>query len=108
MATPEGPLGINLLPLDMRHHVVNQQARINWAIGAVAVFLLIFVMVQSLWLREHQIESIGEAIENVRSEALAVQQIRKQIDDASEAAGFLQNRKIENGYKLEMLAEPTR
>jgi len=108
VSTPDGPLGINLLPQALRYHVVNQRARVNWAIGAVTVFLLIFVMVQSLWLREHQIEAISEAIEDVRSEALAVQQIRKQIDDASEAAGFLQNRKIENGYKLEMLAELTR
>ena len=41
----------------------------------------------------------------MRAEAMAVQQIRKQIDDASEAAGFLQTRKVENGYKIEMLAE---
>jgi len=39
---------------------------------------------------------------------MAVQQIRKQIDDASEAAGFLQSHKIENGYKIEVLAELTR
>ena len=108
VATSDGPLGINLLPPALRHHVVNRRARINWAIGAVAVFLLVFVMAQSLWLREHQVEAIGAAIEDVRSEALAVQQIRKQIDDASEAAGFLQSRKVENGYKLEMLAELTR
>ena len=108
VVTSDGPLGINLLPLALRHHVVNQRARLNWAIAAVAVFLLIFVMAQSLWLREHQVEAIGTAIEDVRSEALAVQQIRKQIDDASEAAGFLQNRKTENGYKIELLAELTR
>ena len=67
-----------------------------------------FVMAQSLWLREHQIEAINEAIDNVRAEAMAVQQIRKQIDDASDAAGFLQGRKIQNGYKVEVLAELTR
>ena len=101
-------MGINLLPETLRYHIVNQQVRVNWAIGAVAVFLMIFVMAQSLWLREHQLEALDEAIEDVRAEAMAVQQIRKQIDDASEAAGFLQSRKIENGYKLEMLAELTR
>jgi general secretion pathway protein L len=102
------PLGINLLPEDLRFHIVNQQDRVNWIISAVTVFLLVFVMTQSLWLREHQVETIGEAIDNVRAEAMAVQQIRKQIDDASEAAGFLQSRKIENGYKIEALAELTR
>ena len=65
-------------------------------------------MAQSLWLREHQVNVLGAAIDDVRAEAQAVQQIRKQIDDASEAAGFLQVRKIENGYKVEMLAEISR
>ena len=108
VATGGRPLGINLLPEALRHRVVNQRARVNWAIAAVAVFLLVFVMAQSLWLREHQVKSIGEAIDNVRAEAMAVQQIRKQIDDANEAAGFLQAHKIQNGYKVEMLAELTR
>jgi len=105
VTTSNGPLGVNLLPEAMRYHVINQQARINWAIGAVAVFLMVFVMAQSLWLREHQVKVIGEAIDNVRAEAMIVQQIRKQIDDASEAAGFLQSRRIVNGYKVEILAE---
>jgi general secretion pathway protein L len=108
VATGGGTLGINLLPIEMRHRIVHQQVRVNLAIGAVVLFLLVFVMAQSLWLREHQLESINEAIDDVRAEALVVQQIRKQIDDAGEAAGFLQNRKIENGYKLEVLAELTR
>lgn len=102
------PLGINLLPESLRYHIVNQQNRLNWIIGAVTVFLLVFVMAQSLWLREHQLEAIGDAIDSVRAEALAVRQIRKQIDDASDAAGFLQSRKIENGYRVEVLAELTR
>jgi general secretion pathway protein L len=108
IATQDGPLGVNLLPEAMRYHIVKKQVRVNWALGAATVFLLAFAMTQSLWLREHQLESIGEAIEDVRAEAMAVQQIRKQIEDAAEAAGFLQERKIQNGYKVEMLAELTR
>jgi len=104
----DGPLGMNLLPEAMRFHIVNQQVRLNWMIAAAAVVLLVFVMAQSLWLREHQVQVIGEAIDDVRAEAQAVQQIRKQIDDAAEAAGFLQVRKIDNGYKVELLAELTR
>ena len=108
IATDDGPMGINLLPENLRFHIVNQQVRGNWIMAAVTAFLLVFVMMQSLWLREQQIESINEAIDDVRAEAMAVQQIRKQIDDAAEAAGFLQAHKIENGYKLETLAELTR
>jgi general secretion pathway protein L len=108
VGAPDGSLGLNLLPEALRYHIVRQQVRLNWAFGAVTVFLLAFVMAQSLWLREHQIATIGEAIEDVRAEAMAVQQIRKQIEDAGDAAGFLQSRKISNGYKVEMLAELTR
>ena len=104
---PDGLLGINLLPHAMRHKVVNQQSRVNWLLAAGTAVLFVFVMTQSLWLREHQILSVEDAIEDVRAEAMAVQQIRKQIDDASEAAGFLQSRKIKNGYKVEVIAELT-
>jgi general secretion pathway protein L len=108
IAGADGPLGINLLPEALRFHLVNRQVRLNWSIAAVMVFLMVIVMAQSLWLREHQVKVIGEAIDDVRAEAQAVQQIRKQIDDASEAASFLQVRKTENGYKVEMLAELSR
>ena len=50
----------------------------------------------------------GLEIDKVRAEAMAVQQVRKQIEDAAEAATFLQAHKAENGYKLEVLAEMTR
>lgn len=102
------PLGINLLPEALRHRIVNQRARANWIVGAIAIVLMVFVMTQSLWLREHQIQAIRDAISDVRAEAMAVQQIRKQINDASEAAGFLQSRKMQNGYKVEILAELSR
>ena len=108
VAGPNGLLGINLLPQALRHRIVNKQVRLNWVIAATTVILLVFVMAQSLWLREHQVEVISEAIDGVRAKALAVQQIRKQIDDASEAAGFMQSHKIQNGYKVEVLAELTR
>jgi general secretion pathway protein L len=68
---------------------------------------MVFVMAQSLWLREHQLKRIAGAIDDVRAEAQAVQQIRKQIEDASEAAGFLEAHKLENGFKVEILAELT-
>jgi len=106
--TAKGPLDVNLLPEAMRFHIVNQKARTNWMLAAVVALLLVFVMAQSLWLRQHQVDEVNEAIDKVRSEALAVQQIRKQIEDATEAAGFLQDRKVYNQYKSEVLAELTR
>jgi len=108
VATNDGPLGINLLPESLRFRIVKERVRANWIIGAIALALMVIVMTQSIWLREHQIDSVETAIDNVRAEAMAVQQIRKQIEDATEAAGFLQNRKTLNGFKVEMMAEITR
>jgi len=108
VALREGTLGVNLLPDALRYRIVNQRARTNLLAAAVTVLLLVLVMVQSLLLREHQLDAIKAAIKDVRAEAVAVQQINKQIDDASEAADFLQNHKTDNGYKTEMLAELTR
>lgn len=106
--TADGPLGINLLPEALRFRIINERVRANWIIAAVTIFLMVVVMVQSLWLREHQLDVVGTAIDDVRAEAMQVQQIRKQIEDASEAAGFLQVRRVQNGFKIEMLAELTR
>ena len=108
VASQDGPLGINLLPEAMRFRVVNEKVRANWILGAVAIFVMAMVMAQSLWLRQYQIDEVEKAIDDVRAEALAVQQIRKQIEDATEAAGFLQVRKAQNGFKVAMLAELTR
>ena len=107
VAGPQGPVGINLLPHGLRHRLVNQRARVNWIIGAVSVVLLIIVMAQSLWLREYQIRAVEAAIDDVRAEAMVVRQIKKQIEDANEAAGFLQSRRSQSGSKLEILAELT-
>jgi general secretion pathway protein L len=104
----EGLAGINLLPEALQARVINERTRINWLVAAVGVTLLVLVMAQSLWLRQHQINEVNEAIEEVRAEAMAVQQIRNQIVDASEAASFLQVRKAGNGYKVSALAELTR
>lgn len=106
--TDKGPDGINLLPEDLQARVVNERSRINWLVAAATALLLVFVMTQSLWLRQHQVNEVNQAIEDVREEAMAVQQIRKQIEDAGDAASFLQVRKAENGYKVAMLAELTR
>lgn len=106
--TDDGPGGINLLPEDLQARVVNERTRINWLVAGATALLLVFVMAQSLWLRQHQVNEVSQAIDDVREEAMAVQQIRKQIEDAGDAANFLQVRKAENGYKVAMLAELTK
>lgn len=101
------PAGMNLLPLETRHRVSNRRTRMNLLLSVVAVLLLAIVMAQSLWLRQEQIENVQAAIDEVRVEARRVQNIRTQIEDASEAAGFMQTRRAESRPTLKVIAEVT-
>ena len=101
-------LGLNLLPADRRVRTVNPRARLNLALGAACVALLALVMAQSLYLRAHQVSELEAAIAEAQDEAREVAQIRKQIEDASEAAGFLASRRGELPLAIEVLADVTR
>lgn len=103
-----GTLGLNLLPEERRHRVVNRKARLNWALGGVAAALLASVMALSLALRSHQVAELEQAIASVRDEAMQVDRIRNQIENASEAAGFLALRRAESPLAVELLADITR
>ncbi len=102
------PLGVNLLPVEQRYRVINRKSRMNLLLALGAVVLLVGVMLQSLWLREHQLDMVNESIEEVRVEARRVQNIRNQIDDAAEAAGFMASRRAETPPSVAILAEVTR
>lgn len=102
------PAGMNLLPLDQRHRVVNKKSRANLMLAGAAVLLLFSVMAQSLWLKQHQLAELQSAIDDVREEALQVQQIRDRIKDASEAAGFLMQRRASTLPAVRVLTEVTR
>lgn len=102
------PAGINLLPYEKRARIVNQKQRINYLLALVAVVLLFSVMKFSLAYREHQYEKLDSEIETVRTDANRVRSIKTQIEDASEAAGFLDNRRAEMVPTVILLAEITR
>jgi general secretion pathway protein L len=101
-------LGLNLLPAERRVRTTNPRARLNLALGAACVVLLALVMAQSLYLRAHQVSELEAAIAGVQGEAREVAQIRKQIEDASEAAGFLASRRTATPLAIEVLADVTR
>jgi general secretion pathway protein L len=101
-------LGLNLLPPEQRVRTINSRARLNLALAGVCVLLLATVMAQSLYLRGHQVHELEAAIAEVQDEAREVAQIRKQIEDASAAAGFLASRRAESPLAIEVLADVTR
>ena len=101
-------LGLNLLPIEQRVRTINRKARLNFALAGACVVLLVVVMAESLYLREHQVHELEAAIAEVQGEAREVAQIRKQIEDASAAAGFLASRRAESPLAIEVLADVTR
>jgi general secretion pathway protein L len=101
-------LGLNLLPADQRLRSVNRKSRVNYALGAAALLLLALVMAQSLYLREHQVSELEGAIAEVQGEARKVMEIKEQIEDSSEAAGFLTLRRVESPLAIEILKDVTR
>jgi general secretion pathway protein L len=80
----------------------------NLALGAACAVLLAMVMAQSIYLREHQVAELEEAIAEVQGEAREVMKIKKQIEESSEAAGFLATRRAEVPLAIEVLADITR
>lgn len=101
-------LGVNLLPASLRARKSNPKTRLSFALGGLAVILLILVMSQSLYLREHQVAELEEAIAGVQSEARQVMEIKKRIVDTSEAAGFLAKTRAATPLAIEVLADVTR
>lgn len=104
----EGSLGLNLLPPEQRHRVINRKARVNFALAGVALVLLAVAMTASLYLRAHEVAELEDAIAGVRGEANQVARIRSQIENAADAAGFLATRRAESPLVVELLADITR
>jgi len=101
-------LGVNLLPVDRRARRINPRTRLSLALGALSCLLLALVMAQSLYLRAHQVAQLEDAITAVQGEAREVMQIKQQIEETSEAAGFLARSRSAVPLAIEVLADITR
>lgn len=101
-------LGVNLLPRERRSSVTNPRMRLNYALGAAALVLLVAVMAQSLNMRSGRVAELEAAIAEVQDEARRVQRLREQVEETSDAASFLTRRRAESPMAIEVLAEATR
>lgn len=107
-ADEDGRLGFNLLPTDRRAPRRNLWLRINLALGAAALVLLVLAMLQSLTNRETALESLREATEKARAEARSVAQLRTALNDAVEGANYLAARKRSRPPVVTVLRDVTR
>lgn len=103
----EGRMGVNLLPRERRMKRGNATVRLNAALGAAAVVLLALVMWQSLAIKRDRIEALEARVADARTEAMAVAELRSELEDAVHSANFLVRKKENQPVLLNVLREVT-
>jgi len=100
--------GINLLPVARRAHHIDSRVWWNGGLGAAAVILLALAMWQSLYLRGETLAQLEQQREAMRAEAMAVRELRNQLESATEAANFLARKRQQSPDPLLVMADVTR
>ncbi|WP_199098541.1 PilN domain-containing protein [Dyella sp. ASV21] len=86
-------LGANLLPPELLPRRQHPRQRLNLALGAAAIVLLVLTLLQFLHNRNAALEQMRGEVEGMRAEAAQVASLRQQLQDNAGAAGFLAERK---------------
>lgn len=105
-AGPE-PFGANLLPAERRVRRTRTATRVNAALGAAAVLLLGLVMWQSLAIKRDRVEALEQRVAEARQEAMAVAELRGELDEAVRSANFLVRKKEGHPVLVNVLQELT-
>lgn len=107
MAQGSGRLGVNLLPPTQVRHRAHPRRRINLALAAACVVLLLLVLGQWRHNREQALATMQAQVEAMRGEAQQVSALRQQLQDNAGAAGFLVQRKEHSVSMLGVLLDLT-
>jgi general secretion pathway protein L len=86
-------LGANLLPAELALRRKHPRQRLNFALGAAAMVLLLLSLVQFLHNRASALDQMRGEVEAMRADAQQVAGLRQQLQDNAGAAGFLAERK---------------
>jgi len=86
-------LGANLLPAELALRRKHPRQRLNLALGAAAIVLLLLSLVQFLHNRASALDQMRSEVEAMRADAQQVAGLRQQLQDNAGAAGFLAERK---------------
>ncbi len=99
--------GLNLLPADRRVRRKNLRLRLNLALLAALVILLITTMVQSLSNRQSALDAMTADVQKAQNGANQVSQARKTLQDTIDAANFLSRKKREIPLMVDLLNDLT-
>jgi general secretion pathway protein L len=108
VAQGAGRLGVNLLPPARVPRRSNPRQRLNLALGAAAVLLLLLVLAQWLGNRTQALAAMQAQVEGMQAEAQQVGALRQELQDNAGAASFLVRRKQNRVTMLELLLDLTR
>ena len=98
-------LGVNLLPAELTPHRQHPRQRLNLALGAAAILLLVLSLLQFMHNRETALEQMRTEVEGMRADAGQVATLRQQLQDNAGAAGFLAARKARTVSALAVLQD---
>lgn len=107
--TADGSLAaVDLLPFDLHPRRVDRRRRLNWALAAACVVLVVLVLAQWLANRRAALAQMQTQVAAMRAQASRSEQLRAQLAGALAASKFLVKRKAENPPPLLVLDELTR
>lgn len=101
-------VGANLLAPAQRPRRSDPRRRLNLALGAASVVLLVLVLGQGLHNRQQALDAMQAQVDTMRGEAQQVAALRQQLQDNAGAAGFLAQKKKDSVPVLALLDEMTR
>lgn len=96
-------VGVNLLQPEKRARRERTRLKINLALGAAVVLVLFGVMWNSLNQKRADLEQFRQRVAEVRAEARAVTDLKNELDKATEAAGFLAQRRAKQPALLDVI-----
>jgi general secretion pathway protein L len=102
------PLGVNLLPADIRRGSRDAMRTWNWALAAVALLGIAIAFWQVLDNRRDAAEAFTRQVETRATQARAVAAQRQQLADIVEGAAFLDRARAARPTTVEILDELSR
>ena len=101
-------LGINLLPPAARPRRAQPRRRINLALAAACVVLIVLALLQWLDNRRAALDAMQSQVDALRTQAKQAASLREQLVNAAGASGFLVARKRATPSPLVVLRDLTR
>ncbi|WP_240601722.1 PilN domain-containing protein [Oleiagrimonas sp. MCCC 1A03011] len=96
-------LGANLLPPDQRRRRVHPRKRLNLALGALFVLLVVLAMGQWLHNRRAVIDAMQAHVDAMHDQARSVMKLRQRLVASAGAAGFLARQRSQSPTVLAVL-----